>query len=158
VFATDHERADPREIALICEQLQVEHQLDVLFEGLRDASRLRHQRELATALLFRALDAPLDVANRVEILANLPAIAEAQLALQVGDRLGHRIQDAAVLLELLEAHGRIGRPAVAEQALEDLARVLDHRENLRGAAPRNRVRQRTAAAVAAARAIARVEA
>ena len=38
-LAADHERHDARDVALIGEQLQVEHQLGMLLEGLRHAGR-----------------------------------------------------------------------------------------------------------------------
>ena len=68
VLAAQHEGDDAREIALIRQHLQVEHQLHVLVAAGRDARGMIDERQLLIALLLGHLDAPLDVANRVEIL------------------------------------------------------------------------------------------
>ena len=71
LFLADHERDDAREIGLKREELQVEHQRQVIFEDRRRALRLLHRRQLDVALLLGLLNAPLDVANRLGILVDL---------------------------------------------------------------------------------------
>ena len=77
-LASVHEADDARQIALIGEPLQVEHQLGVLFEGRRHACTAARLRQVAIVLLLRLLNAALDVANRVEILRQLGLVARAE--------------------------------------------------------------------------------
>ena len=114
-------------------------------------------RQLARALLLGALNPPLDVANRVQVFDDPVAVAGAEAALQVGDGGGDRVEDAAVELEPLPAHRRIGRAAVAEQPFEDDARIVLHREQQRRRPPRDGVAERAALPVAVAGAVARIE-
>ena len=51
------------------------------------------------ALLLGRLDPPLDVAHRVEILDQLRAVARPEPALEPSHLLGHRVENAAVLLQ-----------------------------------------------------------
>ena len=77
-------------------------------------------------------------------------------ALQLRDFLSHRIEHAALLAHAREAHFRIGRPGVAEQPLEDDARIVLRRQRRVGALPDDGagVRARVAG-VARARVLAR---
>ena len=79
LLLADHERNHAREIALIREQLQVEHQRQVIFENRRCSLRLIHFRQLEIGLLLRALDAALDVSHRFRVLLDLRAILRPQL-------------------------------------------------------------------------------
>ncbi len=67
-------------------------------------------------------------------------------ALQVRDFFGHRIEHAALLAHAREPHFRIGRPGIAEQPLEDNARIVLRRQRRVGALPDDRagVRARVA--------------
>ena len=68
-LAAHHERDDARQVALVREHLQVEHQLRVLVEACAGTpGRLIDDGQLSRVLLLGVLDAPLDVANRLEIL------------------------------------------------------------------------------------------
>ena len=97
-LAAEHERDDARQVALIREHLQVAHQLDVIVVRRRDAGRVIDDRQLLVALLLGPLDAPLDVANRIEILDRASARSLcAERALQLRDLLAHRIEHAALL-------------------------------------------------------------
>ena len=71
LFLADHERDDARQIRLERQQLQVEHQRQVILEDRRHALRLIHRRQLDVALLLGPLDAPLDVADRLGVLVDL---------------------------------------------------------------------------------------
>ena len=111
----------------------------MLVVGGRNARRVIDDRQLPAALLLRLLDAPLDVANRVEVLDQLGAIARAERALQRRRLLDHRVEDALVLLDASAPRLRIRAAAVAEQPLEHRARVVLRRQRRVRAAPGDRV-------------------
>ncbi len=87
------------------------------------------------ALLLGLLDATFDVADGFEILAELGAVALADLGFQAIDAAGNVIEDAALLLEHGQAGGRVGAVAIAEEAFEDGARIDFHGQRRGGAAP-----------------------
>src|SRR5690606_38497124 len=92
--------------------------------------------------LLGALDAPLDLADRVEILAEDRAIRRAELALELARALGDQIEQAPGL-----ARDRIAllrRVALAEQPREHLTRIELHRQR------RGRLAERERRAVVAA--------
>ena len=68
LFLAEHERDDARQVGLERQQLQVEHQREVILEDRRHALRLIDGRQLDVALLLGSLDAPLDVANRLRCI------------------------------------------------------------------------------------------
>ena len=74
----------PRHVGGERQHLQVEHQLDVLAEGVRDPGRRGRQfAQLAGAVArFHDLDAPLDLAHVVEIVGEPRAIRGPQLFLE----------------------------------------------------------------------------
>jgi hypothetical protein len=115
-LAAQHEGHDAREIGLIGEHLEIAHQLDVIVVGRRNAGRMIDHGERRAVLLLGPLDAAFDVANRVEILDQLRAIALTERALQMPDLLAHGIEHAAILTKPREARFRIGAAAVAEEA------------------------------------------
>jgi len=82
-----HERDDARQIAAVREQLQVEHQSGVIGVGGGHTGGLVEGRQLPGALLLRLLDAPLDVANRLEVLGQSGAVARPEIVLKIGDPL-----------------------------------------------------------------------
>src|SRR5512133_2028607 len=86
-LAANHEGYDPREIALVRQHLQVEHQFRVFLEGRRHAGRLVHWRDCSAALFLRLLDAAFEVADGFEIFLNLPAIGWPDPRLEIGDRI-----------------------------------------------------------------------
>ena len=130
-----HEGGDPGQVGLPGEHLQVEHQLGVVDEAVGHARRLVHRRQLARRLPLGRLDAPLDVAHRVEVLVQLHLVAGAQLFAQPR-RLGrHHVEQAAVVPPGGQPGRGVGGAAGAEQPLEDGARVAGHRQRGRGAAP-----------------------
>ena len=93
------------------------------------------------ALRFGLLDAPLDVADRVEVLGQLRRDRAAPSPrCSRPTSIGHRVEDAAVLLRCAPRRDRrVGGAAVAEQPLEHRARVVLHRQRRRRAAPGDRV-------------------
>ena len=82
---------------------------------------------------FGALDAALDFADVVEIVAETRAVARAEAALQVAGFFGNRIEDAALLRDAREALA--GGARLAEDALEGGARIGLHRQRRGGRAP-----------------------
>jgi hypothetical protein len=122
-LALHHHGDDARRVTLEREGLQVEHQLRVIAVDGRRALRRLHGRRQIAVFLFRLDDAPLDLANRLEVLVDLAAIAVAQTPLQVGDINGHRVEKAAVRLDTGQALLGRGAFGIAEQPLEHFARV-----------------------------------
>ena len=136
VFARHHQRADARDVGLERERLQVEHQLDVFLERLGHAHRLFGHREIAVGRLgFQ--DPLLDVADRVEILTQLHAVARAEPPAQAGNLLCEGVEDAAIFLGARKA--LFGGRADAEHPLEDEARVGLRRQRGRRGLPRHRI-------------------
>ena len=72
-LTTHHERDDARQVALVRQHLQVEHQLRVLVVACRHAGRLRdhRHRDVLRALRFGQLDPAFDVADRFQIVRQL---------------------------------------------------------------------------------------
>ena len=84
-LAAVHQREDARQVALVREPLQVVEQLGMLVEPRRDAHGTFGHRQRQAALLFRGLNPPLDLPDRVEILGDLLTIAGAERALQASE-------------------------------------------------------------------------
>ena len=82
---------------------------------------------------------------------DLGLILRSELSLEARQLLRHRVEDALVLPQPRLARRPVRAAAVAEQPLEHRARIPLHRQRLRRAAPRERVRV-DAAQVAGARA------
>ena len=74
-FAREHEGADAGQVGLVGQRQQVHHQLGVLAVVARHADRLIDDRQLPGALLLGHLDAPLGVADRLEVLVELHLVA-----------------------------------------------------------------------------------
>src|SRR6516164_8380005 len=85
-FTPHHERHHASEVALIGENLQIEHQLHVLFERRWNTSRRldvgQHRRR---ALSFGGLYPAFDVTNALEVLLDLEPVAAANPMLERGD-------------------------------------------------------------------------
>ena len=95
-------------------------------------------------LLFRHLDAPLDLAHGVEVFRDSRAIARAERSLEPREILVDAIEQAALPLHPIEP--LFGRAAFAEQPLEHHARVVLDRQRSRGRLPRYGVHVRAAVA------------
>ena len=120
--------------------------LQYLLVVVRNRARPLHVRQLHGDVLFLgALDAPLDVADRREVLVELPLVACAERPLKARQAGGDVIEHALLAFEPGHPVCRRGAFAVAEEALEHGARVdlAGQRAGLR--APRHRhVRARVA--------------
>ena len=137
--AAELEREDARRVGGKRHRLQIEHQLDVLFERIGHADRRAGQLARLAALvrLLDLLDAPLDLAHVVEVIGQARAIGGAELAAQIADRLGDPVEDALVVLA--PGAARFRRGADAEQLIEHRARVADHRQRIGRRRPADRV-------------------
>src|SRR5215203_5422434 len=120
-FTGQLERDDPSDVSLEGQHLQIEHQLDVLFPDRWNAGGSIEIRQRGCVAQLGALNAALDLTDRIQILPDLEAIAGAQLALQPGHVRRHPIENAAALLQL--GAPALGTASVAEQPLEDDTRI-----------------------------------
>ena len=101
-------------------------------DRLRSAVRASHR-----GVEIRALNAPLDLANALQIIAHRRLIPRAQLQLQRTCFGRDLVQNAAILLGPQRAIRR--RSALPEHPLEGLARIDLHRHRRGVRAPRKRV-------------------
>ena len=108
-LVAEHQGDDARQIALVGQHLQIEHQLDVVVTRRRDAGRMIDDRQILVVLLFGELNPPLHVANRVEILGELRAVALPKRALQMRDLLAlrNRGRSAARWMRASRAFGSV---------------------------------------------------
>ena len=85
-FARHHEGEDARDVRLVRERQQVVHERDVLFDTTNGmpTGAAGSARSACHIVLPGQLNAPLDLAHVLEILAHRRAIVRAELALQVG--------------------------------------------------------------------------
>ena len=94
----------------------------------------------------RPFDAPFDVADRVEVLAEPRAIARAEFALELGHPIAQRVENAALALHARQPHALVGAAAVAEHTRRAalIARYADTppRSRRRTTAPQTETRQR----------------
>ena len=98
-LAGQHKRGNACEVGLIREHLEIEHKLDVLFERLRYSERSRHG-SLGRNLLSSGLGkTPFDFANVFKIIVQRIAIRRAQTHVEPLGLLGHRVENAAILLD-----------------------------------------------------------
>ncbi len=98
--------------------------LQYLLVVVRDRARALHVRQLHGDVLFLgALDAPLDVADRREVLVELPLVACAERPLEARKAGRDVIEHALLTFEPGHPVCRRGAFAVAEEAFEHGARV-----------------------------------
>ena len=142
-----HEGRHARDVRLVREPLEVEHQSRVRTEIFRDPGGTLERRQLAVGGLVRRPQAPLDLSHRLQVLVHAGAVGRPHRPLQGGDVRGHVIEDAAVPAHLGAALG--GGAAVAEEALEDHGRVPLGRKRGRGRSPGDRVEVGAVVAVVA---------
>src|SRR5262249_44410701 len=105
-LAADHEGDDARQVALISEYLQVEHQSRMLLERSRNAGRLIEHRQLPRTLRFSVLDTSFDIADCFDVLVQFRAVARAESLPQRRDLVADRIENAPVSLHAREPETR----------------------------------------------------
>ena len=78
------------------EDLQIEHELDVIFPGIRNSDRRVGQFTDVDArvVFFDLLNSTFDFANIVEVLSERSLVVRAEIFLQSGDFVGYPVQDA----------------------------------------------------------------
>ena len=133
-LAAVHQRDHARQVGLERDGDEVRHEPDVLLEGRRDAVGAVEHRQV-DAVVARVSDTPLHLAHRVEIVAQLAAVARAQRRAQPRGVVEHEVEQAAVLPRPDGPHRRIGGVAVAEQPREYPARVVLVGQRRGGRAP-----------------------
>jgi hypothetical protein len=101
-IARQHELRDARDVRLIRQRLQIEHEVGVFVERFRHSDRSIRHRQICGRLLLRFLYPPFDLADVIEILADPLLAARAESPLQMARLLRHRIEDAAVFLLVFE--------------------------------------------------------
>ena len=132
-FVIHRERDHARDVGLERERHQIEHQLEILGDIVRRADRRIRNHEFGVVRLLGHLHAAFDLANGVEIVADDDAVLHAEAGLQALRLPLHAIEDAAGFGQDLGAF-LIG-VALAEELLEDRARVAFLRQRLRRRAP-----------------------
>ena len=117
------------------QHLEVEHQPGVVGVGGRHAHGPVEVRQgIVPRVGLGLLDAALDLAHGLEILADPGAIGRAEPVLQAGDLLGDRVEEAGALPQAGAAVR--GVAALAEQPLEDDPRMGLGRQRRRRRGPR----------------------
>ena len=101
--------------------------LHVLLEGRGHAVGPGEGRQVDVVAALGVLDAALDLAHRVEVVAELAAVAGAETRPQAARVLADEVEEAAVLPRPHRPHRGVGGVAVAEQPLEDAARDWSRR-------------------------------
>ena len=143
-LARQHEREHARHVGLERRRHQVVHQPDVLLERIGHADRRADARHLRRAVRLGLLDAPLDFADVVEILADARRDrATPSTVCRSSASCGDRVEDAASA-----ARARAARlaavPAWPNRRSNTDARVDLHRQRRGRRAPRDRVQVRAA--------------
>src|SRR5580698_4286449 len=134
-FARHHESEYARDIRLPGGGDKIEHQTHMLVEQLGNADR-SVESGLALVVLG-TLDAALDLADIVEIIAEARAVALTEAALEVAGLFGNRIENAALLADGCQSF--TGSAGFAEDAFEGGARIGLHGKRRGGRAPRDGV-------------------
>lgn len=91
---------DPGDVPLERQDLEVEHQASVVGVGCRDAHGPVEVRQgVVLRVGLGLLDPALDLANGLQVLADLGAIRRAELLVQARHLLGDRVEEAGPLLQ-----------------------------------------------------------
>src|SRR5947208_12027566 len=120
-FTRELERDDPGDVALQSEHLQVEHQTRVIRIGRRYTDRPIQIRQAIVSLGLRFLNAALDLADGVQILADPRTIGRSELLREASDIIANPIEQAGPSPQRGVTVGRAA--ALAEQALENDSRM-----------------------------------
>ena len=145
-LARHDQREHARDVAAEGQQLQVEHELRVLLEAGGNANRTVGQLDRFLEAGLRVLNALLHFAHRIQVLAHLRRVGAAERRRERTGFLEHRVEQAALLLDA--GAPLLGAAAVAEEALEDDARVELGHVGRRLAAPRDGVDVEAVAGIA----------
>src|SRR5439155_2033625 len=116
-----------RHVGLPGQNHQISHRPELVREDLRGADGASDDGQLMVALLLRQFDAPLDIADSLQILVDLAAIRSADLQAQPLDVRVDGIKDTAVFPSEGQTRLRIGA-RFAKKALEDGAWAVLHRK------------------------------
>ena len=129
--AAELEGEDARDVRGERQRLQIEHQLDVLLERIGHADRRAGQlaRLAAAVLRLDALDAPLDLADVVEVVGSA-ARGRRRRACSAAATCPAAIQSRMLRSSLRRSARSSRRRADAEQHVEHRARVAHHRQRL----------------------------
>src|SRR5689334_20483730 len=85
-FTRKLEGADPRDVRLECQHLEIEHQPGMIRVSRRNAEWPIKRRQLRfRRLSLGLLDAPLDLAHAVEIMVDLRPVSWPEAGPQAGD-------------------------------------------------------------------------
>src|SRR5437899_9131986 len=118
-FMAEDEGADPRDVALKSQHLQIEHQSGVVGKFFGYSNGLVYFRELSRGLLLRHLDSPFNATDRISVLIQLEAIRFSDRPHQPLQVLRNQVENAAVFRQ---AGGSLGRVrGIADQPLENRA-------------------------------------
>src|SRR5215470_4362020 len=134
LFARELECDDARDIRLKSQNLQIKHQLRVISKFRRNTYRSIEIAQLGIRCrVLGTFDLPFDLTNTIEILINTHAIGNAHALLEPRDVHAERVQQTSSIVQSRAARGGIA--ALAEQALEDDARMRLGRKRSRRRRP-----------------------
>ena len=130
----DSQSRHAREIGLIRQRQQVEHDVDLLVDFGRYAHGRIGHGDSGEILGDHVLNLPLDVAHRSQIVVHAAAVRRAESLLKPLRLRLDTVENAAGALENRGALAK--RVAGPEQSVEELARVVLHRQHLVGRSKR----------------------
>ena len=124
------EREYARDVRREGQNLDVEHELHVLGEGVRDSGRRFRQlaRLPAGVAVLDALDSPLQLADVLQVPVEPLLVVLGQRSPEIRDFAGDPVENAPVRAPARGA--LLGRASGAEEHLERHPRVADHGERL----------------------------
>src|SRR5687767_14662515 len=125
-FLGEHERRHAGDVCLPCENLQVDHQLDMRLEVVRNTGWRRGNIERRRALLPGERYATLDLPHVSEVAVEPHTVHRRQRFLQLLDVFQYRVDETPCLRAALDTL-LLGR-TIAEEPLEHHLRVVLHRE------------------------------
>ncbi len=137
--AAQFQREHTRRVGCEGDRLKIEHQLHVLLERVGHADRRSRKlaRLAARVVGLNFLNAPFDLSYVLQIVAETRAVRRAERQLQLANRVGDPIEDAAILPPPRKP--RSWSRADAKQLIEDNARISDHGQRLLRRGPADRI-------------------
>ncbi len=127
---------------MIRQRDQIEHQGDVLLESGGCSGGCFRDGHVREVVRFHLLHAALDLPDGIEIIAEHGLVLRAEAALEVGGFGRYQVEHAGILMR--QSLALLRGVALAEEALEQLARLGLHGQRSVGCAERNRARVATA--------------